>query len=140
MEPEPIFGPYWNGQNNVYGDPLRIRRLLSAGLEGKVDDWCERTKSEVPAERSAALGRIAQAGLTALDLVPFDKKTGRGLTEAQTIRTVQMFLDWTNGKKSNSRACPTSPLPTDSGSPPPMTSMSGSSSISTGSNDGQPTS
>ena len=140
MEPEPIFGPYWNGQNNVYGDPLRIRRLLSSGLEGKVDTWCDRTKSDDPSERSQALGRIAQAGTVALDLTPFDRKTGRGVTESQAIRTVQLFLDWINGKKSNSRVCPTSPLPTDSGSPPPTTSMSGSSSTSTGSEDDQPTS
>ena len=121
MEPEPIFGPYWNGRNNVYQDPLKIRRILKAALDGKPDVWIGRTASPDPVEASLALDKIAKAARSAFDMVPFDGLSGKGATETQCLRAVQMFLDWQSSKKVSTKPSPICSPPTGLGEDRPTT-------------------
>ena len=106
MEGEPIFGPYWDGQHNVYADPLKVRRILKARLEGKPDVWIDRTKSPDPSEKSIAIEKISLAARDAFGMMPFSKLTGKGATETDCLRAVQLFLDWQTAKKDNTRPSP----------------------------------
>jgi hypothetical protein len=128
-----IYGPYNNGTNNVYGDPLRITRRLDQKLQGNHDKWAERTYSTRVEEKAEALGKLAEAAVFAFELVPFDPKSGRGCTEQVAINVLQAFNEWRKEKKENARNSVTSSQPTVPGENPPQKRSMVSTSTETGS-------
>lgn len=127
-----IFGPYYDGfHDQVYADPLRVRRVLTLRLEGKPNDWLKITNSPDQSDKAIAVGKVAGAAVEAFGLVPFDPKTGKGADEAYCLSLLDTFLRWEDAKKSSPRSCPTSQPPTASGSDPTLATGSASTSTST---------
>ena len=136
-EERQIFGPFYDGvHDQVYADPLHVRRILTLRLEGKPNDWLKITNSPDESDKAVAIGKVVPAAQEAFGLVPFDPKTGQGADEAYTLRVLDKFLRWQEAKKSSPRSCPTSQPPTASGSDRPLATGSVSTSTSTASPNG----
>lgn len=85
--------PYHNGERQVYGDPLKIRRRLNARLDGNLNKaLSEKDLSPDHYER------VLDAVVFAFDLIPFDPETGKGAQEEVVVRALKAFLDWLQKK------------------------------------------
>ncbi len=102
-----IFGPYDRGDGQeVFADPLRIRRRLRDLLDGDVAKAVARTKGEIPALRLEAMDRLLAAAVLALDLVPFNLATGQGAKEDLIVCNLNAFLDWEEVQKKTDEGTP----------------------------------
>jgi hypothetical protein len=103
-----IFGPYWNGQANVFADPVAVRRRFQAILKGDGNSVLRAFRSDNPAESIPAGERLAAAVCAAFGLGnPFDPATGTGVLEAVWRPCLVQFLDWMDEKKKPSENSPT---------------------------------
>lgn len=120
-----IFGPYFNGAEQVYADPIRVYHRLVAALDGDPNAWLKRFGEPLDTE---ARDKVINAAGWSLEMVPFDKKTGQGATEAEVETVLRGYLEWLRGNvrpEANS-ATSSPPSPACSVAPPPI--LSGSSS------------
>lgn len=115
-----IFGPYFNGIQTVYADPIRVHRRLYAKLDGDPNKWFERMRvrkdeqgnplpedQQVPLqERNSAKERVLEAGLYALDITPFDPVSARGATENDIMAALRAYLEFRAKKKVSGQMQP----------------------------------
>src|SRR5262245_2676649 len=94
-----IFGPYYDGVNTVYGDPLAIYRLLVAGLDGTPNLWLGRRASDDALERAEAEERCLAAARVAFQMVPFDRDQGTGALDQDVEVALDTYLAWIAAKK-----------------------------------------
>ena len=94
-----IYGPYNNGKKEVYGDPLKIYRILLKELDGDPNRYYENTLSPDPIIYSTAIEKISLAVQKAFDVLPFSEENPKGLTEEESLALVNNFNDWFNKKK-----------------------------------------
>ena len=130
-----VFGPYWNGEREVYGDPLEINmalvghargqlaRLIEAsktkgpdGAEGDSEE--ERANKEVLRDRAnavafPALYKMREVARLAFDLAPFDKTTGSGATARDCDRVLTEFFAFLADVKKNIAPSLTAAPPTE---------------------------
>lgn len=137
-----IFGPYFNGAENVYADPIRAHRRLFAALDGDLNKYLREARPDLrdlPADESPeqmtlrlrAEERLLGATVAAFDLVPFDARTGVGALESDAWAVLNSYLEWLEKNGSRGPSCATCSLPSDPQSLPaqcplPTTSASGS--------------
>lgn len=98
-----VYGPYLDGSGGaaVFGDPLKISRLLTQLLDGNPNEAVTQLKSDDPAMRAAAIERAVIASVQAFELAPFNKKTGAGLMEDEIMKVFEDFCRWMGKKKEN---------------------------------------
>lgn len=106
-----VFGPYFNGEKLAYADPIRVHRHLNALLDGEVNKYLERSRSEDLAERFNAEERLLPAVVKALNMVPFDPDTGTGALEQDVRAALRAYLEFMDGKKGMGPTSPTYSLP-----------------------------
>lgn len=106
-----IFGPFFNGEKEVFADPLRVYRRLQVQLDGDANKYLEQSRSEDFSLAFHAKERIIPAALFALELVPFDPKTGKGTLEEDCIRVLNAYLEFMDEVKKNSQKQVTYSLP-----------------------------
>lgn len=104
-----VYGPYMDGSGGaaVWGDPLKISRMLTAGLGGSPNEVVNSLKSNDEAVRSEAISRVIPAAIHAFELVPFDKKTGAGMLEDDVMKVFEGFCQWMSKKKGKEEPGPT---------------------------------
>lgn len=103
-----IFGPYFNGQEEVYGDPLKIHRRLCHALGGDPNAViAEANKGDNDARE-----RVLDAAGWSLEMVPFDKRTGQGATEEVVDQALRQFLEWLEGNAQRAGSYLTCSRPT----------------------------
>lgn len=107
-----IYGPFFTGTGAAYGDPIRIRRLLSDLLDGDPKKALENMHSPLTELRVEAVERVLRATVQAFELVPFDKTTGQGLREDEVLARLNDFLSWWSELKKNSATSRISAPPT----------------------------
>ena len=100
-----VFGPYFDGQQSRYGDPLAINRRLTAALGG---DQSAIAKYHADPQAQEAVLRAARI---ALELVPFDPATGSGALDIDAETALRSFLEFLEGNGSRAGKSPTSSLP-----------------------------
>ncbi len=121
--------PYFNGKEDVYGDPMRIHRLMFKLLDGDVNRVIEQSESEDINVSDPAEELLLEAVRGAFDMVPFDSKTGEGATEADCHAALEAFAAFSDEKKTPQENSPTSPGPTG---PPPSAPSTGETSSGSG--------
>lgn len=102
-----VYGPYWNGQANIYGDPLRIHRMLVHELGGDPNAVLADYKSEMEPAQFEAANRLAKAAVIVFGLMPFDTKTGLGCLEDDCMTVLIDYMKWCGKKKETSESMPT---------------------------------
>ncbi len=103
-----VYGPFFSGAGAVYGDPIRIRRLLTDLLDGDPKKALEGVSGPIPELRIEATERVLRAVVVAFGLVPFDPATGQGLREDEVKGRLDDFLDWWSELKKKRETLPTS--------------------------------
>src|SRR5215469_8096350 len=115
-----IFGPYFNGERLVHADPIRVHRRLYSKLDGDPNKYFELIRlkkdeqgnplpedQQIPLEqRNQAKERVLEAGLYALDMLPFDPVSARGATENDIMAALRAFLEFRASKKGNGQMQP----------------------------------
>jgi len=109
-----IFGPYFNGLQSVYGDPLQINRRLVHALDGDPAPVHERANSQEEAERFEAREKLVVAARYAFGMVEFNPTTGQGAVELDVWTALNSFLEWREKKDSTAVTLPTSQPLSDS--------------------------
>lgn len=104
-----IFGPYDPGDGTpVYADPIRVRRKLSAYLDGRWEIvFGQMVQKDNPLLADEARDRVLAAAVAALELVSFDRSTGQGLTEDRVVAVLNDFLAFEEQKKTTGGTMPT---------------------------------
>lgn len=106
-----IFGPYQtgNGDEAIYGDPLKILRHLTLALSGNPNAVLNEAKQkEEPLVSARARGQLADAAVSAFGLTPFNQGTGQGTTEEDALKVLTHFLRFVSSKKKTVDISPTS--------------------------------
>lgn len=98
-----------DGNAEVYGDPFRIDRILSA----IPPEQFEAMDHPDPAISHPAIEKVIAVGRIAFDLAPFDRKTGTGATEKVVRDALEAFAAYTEKKNVTPATPPTSPPPSD---------------------------
>ena len=98
-----IFGPYWNGKEEVYADPFKALRLLQACCNGELENVVKDANSEDAKLSSDAKGLLAEAVYLAFELYPLNTVSGQGITEEEALSVYKQFTNGTNKKKSEGR-------------------------------------
>lgn len=111
-----VYGPYWNGEKEVFADPLAVYRGLISATEGDPNYWIGKARSGTLAEQAAAWDKLVPAARSALGLVAFDADTGKGATEAEVRKALSDFLVYCKKKGPSGLTPRTSSPPT---TPPP---------------------
>jgi len=111
-----IFGPIFNGQEQVFVDPLKVYRRLVYLTEGKGEELIKAAKSLDLAVSFPAKEKLIEATTQAFELAPFDPQTGLGMQEEDVWAILNAFLDWVAKKKVSGENSPSLSPPTD-GSP-----------------------
>jgi hypothetical protein len=95
-----IFGPYWNGEKEVYADPIRVYRVLSSRLDGDINEALKRYLAD-PANND----RVLAAASEALAMAPFDPVSGLGATVDDIERALFEFTEYVrkNGLRGEKR-------------------------------------
>lgn len=115
----------------AFADPVEVNRLLVHYLDGDPDKFLAERWAGVPLEgetddqgeplkvdeglaplRFAAEQRLAEAATKALDLVPWNKRDGTGLTTLRVLDVLDQYLAWMDGQKKSAECSPTTPTPT----------------------------
>lgn len=104
-----VYGPYMDGSGGaaVWGDPLKISRLLTQSLGGNPNEVVKDLKSNDTVVHFAAMARAIPATVFAFELVSFDKKTGRGLMDDEVMKVFEDFCRWMSKKKGKEGPTPT---------------------------------
>jgi hypothetical protein len=89
-----IFGPYHDGEKEVYADPLKVYRRLHYQLEGVPNKTIKDTRSEDLHVRTEARDKLVAAAVYAFDLVPFDAATGKGVLTEDVEKVLADYLEW----------------------------------------------
>ena len=100
--------PYWNGQQEVFGDPLAIHRRLTIALGGVPDEVLKAAKSEEPLQKAHARERLVEAIRAAFEMVPFDKTAGAGALDEHCFDALRSLLEWTEKNASRAEGSQTS--------------------------------
>lgn len=130
-----VFGPYWNGEREVYGDPLEINMALVGHARGQLARLIEASKSKGPDDAETdteeerankevlrdranavafpALYKMREVARLAFDLVPFDRATGNGATAKDCDRVLTDFFAFLSEQKKSTAASPTAAPPTE---------------------------
>lgn len=118
--------PYHDGENDVFGDPEEIYLALSREFNGDVAGPLERleqiareglgaggdpkpdyvTPPELALEAAELNGEINARARRAFGMAPYDRRTGRGATEAMCRQVFDDYLAWTDEKKNPPDASP----------------------------------
>lgn len=96
-----IFGPYFNGVDTVYADPIRVYRALQHCLGGKLAEDIEKANAASHEDNFVARDRLTAAAHFAFGLRPFDPKTGDGMTETEVREVLAAYLRWFSEKKES---------------------------------------
>lgn len=107
-----IFGPYFNGVEMVYADPLRIYRQLQAALDGDTNAYLERMRSEAAADSNTAKDRVLAAVISVFGMPAFDPKTGQGTLEQDAMAVLRNYLEFMHAKKEMGQSLRTYSVPT----------------------------
>lgn len=94
---------YHNGEKPVWGDPLRIQRLLHLALPD-----APAVLQGVRNKDLAAVGKLMEAVPLAFGMKPFDPESGEGATEAVCKAAVEALWAFLASKKKSSAGVPTS--------------------------------
>ncbi len=128
-----IFGPFDRGDGvMIYVDPIRVRRWLTALLDGRPGKVLETARCDVPLLAAEAEDRVLAASVTAFGLAAFNPATGEGLREDGIRAILNSFLAWWSDLKKKVERTPTSPPSSEqaySGGVPVTTSFAASGSI-----------
>jgi hypothetical protein len=108
-----IFGPYFNGTEVVYADPIRLKRRLDHALEGETPKWIERYNDPAHPQHYDAQERVLAAAVWAMELRPFNPQTGEGVLEAEVEQALYGFLEYLEGKGPRAESTPTSSTPSE---------------------------
>jgi hypothetical protein len=147
--------PYNDGFEDLFADPLVIQRRLFEATQGQfytrlMPESQTTARSPglgpdgkplppLPEERIAAdavalpaSAAVVEAVRYAFELLPWDRKTGEGLTEEQVIDLLDEYHAWCAKKNASTEEPPTCspPTPDSTTSAPTTTSGSDSGSIS----------
>lgn len=106
--------PYFNGKQNVMGDPMKIRRRLYNRLGGDPNTVLNEARSDIPEVKDKATERLMAAVVYAFDMVPFNPQTGEGALEKHCNAALNSFVAWIEEKKNPVESLLTSPLDLDS--------------------------
>lgn len=107
-----VFGPFFDGQDYVFADVVRVHRRLTAALDGQANSWLEKSESDDPEVASEADEKIDRAIRYAFELPAFDRTTGEGPTEGQVRDILNLFIDCLEKSKLTPEPSPTSSPPT----------------------------
>lgn len=114
-----IYGPYFNGVQQVYGDPIRLHRRLIHGLSGEQAQVLSdiRNKEAPEQVRFEATERFLAASVFAFELAAFDPATGQGMQENAVLALAKDFLGWIKKKEPSTPTAPTCAPPIQDTSP-----------------------
>lgn len=96
-----VFGPYYDGMEDKFGDPVVIHRRLWARLNGRPNDYFKliREFEAEPVKSEQAAESVEIAVRAAFNMVPFDSETGRGATQEECFAALNQFLTYQDQKK-----------------------------------------
>lgn len=96
-----VFGPYFNGDEEVFGDPVVIHRRLWAQLQGRPNDYFDliRQHEAEPVKSAQAAESVEMAVRHAFSMIPFDPATGQGATQEDCFAALNLFLAYKDEKK-----------------------------------------
>lgn len=103
-----VYGPYYNGAEWVYADPLEVWRKLMEGTGGSLIKIVNDSRSDEDLVAFPAIEALLPAVRVAFDMVPFSKKTGGGATEDDCRRALNGFFEMISKKKETPATTPTS--------------------------------
>jgi hypothetical protein len=90
---------YWNGQEDVWADPITLLRRLHAFCGGDANAVVEQTWGDNPVEVTLARDKLLAAIRAAFDM-PFDQSTGMMLgNEDECFAAYDALTDWLDKKK-----------------------------------------
>lgn len=117
---------YFDGYSQVWADPLRIWREMSAATKGNLNGTISEAKEKTPEKAFVAQALLVTA-IRAVFLMPnINPTTGDGATEVQVWEAFDAFLEFMSKKKGSTETSLTSPLPMASPQDPsPMMPTSG---------------
>lgn len=129
-EPQRRIFPYTVAGQQLYADPLTVRRRLDFYLSRPLNDALAAAAGNDPALRFAAEEDLLSAARLAFDK-PWNETTGQGATEEEMRAAVGALADFLYGFGSSGATMPPScePSAPSEPSPPPMTPTSGFSSM-----------
>lgn len=118
-----VFGPYWDGEKQVFGDPGELWRNLVGHARGCLDQLIRDSKVQGPSDSPAddeatlankqelrnranavafpAIARMMEVARLTFDLLPFDKSTGKGATEKDCDAVLTAFFKFRAEQKKN---------------------------------------
>lgn len=102
----------------VYADPLRVERRLTAACDGDVKHVLQLAQSENPMQAEQYTVAWLRAIAFAFGLRPFDEATGQGAGDEFLMSLYESYLDWKGKKKVTSGSTPSSPPTSPATSPP----------------------
>lgn len=98
-----IFGPVFNGVDQVFLDPLNVYRRLHYALDGKPNQYLKDRKSEDVQVSFPAQEKLLEAVKFAFGLQPFNPLDGSGTQDGDAFGLLWAFLNWVDKKKSEGR-------------------------------------
>lgn len=127
---------YFDGVSEVYGDPFEIvYRFEQAAMDRNVDlNLLDERLSKTPLKEDGSIDsdrmnkgdqmlfleschQFVPLIAAALDIKPFDKKTGEGMQSLDIMASWRQFHEWQAGVKKNIEPPPDSPTPTTESGP-----------------------
>lgn len=101
--PEKGIFPYWNGEAQVFGDPIALWIDLFKACDGELNTWFDATRDESQPLRAVEYAtKIIAAARQVFRLQPFDTATGRGATVHDVYTVLESFFDWLKKNASGS--------------------------------------
>lgn len=117
LEARQIFGPYCNGEKQVFADPIRVYRRLHHALDGDPNRYLREQKCEDRDTAFKAKERLIAAAVYAFEMQPFDACTGQGVLEEDVLPTLKAYLEYMKAKKEKGPTLPTFSPPTPASTP-----------------------
>ena len=104
-----VFGPYYNGFTEVFGDPIVIHRRLWAHLQGRPNDYFDmiRQYEAEPVKSAEAAESVEMAVRHSFEMLPFNKDTGEGATQEDCFTALNLYLAYHDAKKVSGSGSPT---------------------------------
>ena len=103
---------YRRGGKDAFGDPLAIRRRLTALLDGDPDATLTASRSPEPSVAFPAVERLRAAVCATFDLgKPFDPETGEGVMEEEWLEVLNGYTEWLEKNARTAGNLPTSSTP-----------------------------
>lgn len=104
--------PYQRSGQPAFGDPLALRRRLTALLQGEVDQVLQDSHSKEASLALPAVERLRWAVCEAFELgQPFDSTTGQGVLEEEWMGVLSAYTEWL---EKNALSVENSPTPAPS--------------------------